>query len=332
VTAFLVSGIAGTVPGVVGQPYRDASGIGNELPQSTSTFHPRMLAASPKHTMNTPAPNAPKPRESGHRRRGTAMRRFPRPKTGPDTTRVHRENGFPEGSKRRFFNFKMLPIERSPESVRAFVGCGARGRRRRVTYETIQTEAAANPGNFPGPAVDRSGQVVGRPALGWRREPELRLPIQRVSRGSTPTAGLSPLPHLRRRADPPLLACLLTRLAMRDRNRDTRPALRQQAVGGGGGRLCGRPPPRCLKLATVEDLRPGSGRALPGRKASASLRVRRTPLPRRTALAASYLTRPARGALPLHQLLTNAVTVRFWRSSFQPFPGTLFVASAFRAP
>jgi hypothetical protein len=37
-------------------------------------------------------------------------------------------------------------------------------------------------------------------------------------------AGLSPLPHLRRRADPPLLACLLTRLAMRDRNRDTRPA------------------------------------------------------------------------------------------------------------
>jgi len=101
-------------------------------------------------------------------------------------------------------------------------------------------------------------------------------------------AGLSPLPHLRRRADPPLLACLLTRLAMRDRNRDTRPALRQQAVGGVGGRLCGRPPPRCLKLATVEDLRPGSGRALPGRKASASLRVRRTPLPRRTALAASY--------------------------------------------
>jgi hypothetical protein len=47
-------------------------------------------------------------------------------------------------------------------------------------------------------------------------------------------AGLSPLPHLRRRADPPLLACLLTRLAMRDRNLDTRPALRQQAVGGGG--------------------------------------------------------------------------------------------------
>jgi len=30
------------------------------------------------------------------------MRRFPRHKTGPDTTRVHRENGFPEGLKRRF--------------------------------------------------------------------------------------------------------------------------------------------------------------------------------------------------------------------------------------
>jgi hypothetical protein len=54
-------------------------------------------------------------------------------------------------------------------------------------------------------------------------------------------AGLSPLPHLRRRADPPLLACLLTRLAMRDRNRDTRPALRQQAVGGGGAASAGAP-------------------------------------------------------------------------------------------
>jgi hypothetical protein len=100
-------------------------------------------------------------------------------------------------------------------------------------------------------------------------------------------AGLSPLPRLRRRADLPLSACLLTRLAMRDRNRDTRPALRQQAVGGGGEPPLRAPPPRCLKLATVEDLRPGSGRALPGRKASASF-VRRTPLPRRTALAASY--------------------------------------------
>ena len=60
-------------------------------------------------------------------------------------------------------------------------------------------------------------------------------------------AGLSPLPHLRRRADPPLLACLLTRLAMRDRNRDTRPALRQQAVGGGGSPL--RAPPSALPEA-----------------------------------------------------------------------------------
>jgi hypothetical protein len=35
VTAFLVSGIAGTVPGVVGDPYRDGSG--NEyLPSSSS--------------------------------------------------------------------------------------------------------------------------------------------------------------------------------------------------------------------------------------------------------------------------------------------------------
>jgi len=65
---------------------------------------------------------------------------------------------------------------------------------------------------------------------------------------------------------------------------EAKPATGAQARGSAAG----RPPPRCLKLATVEDLRPGSGRALPGRKASASLRVRRTPLPRRTALAASY--------------------------------------------
>jgi hypothetical protein len=130
------------------------------------------------------------------------------------------------------------------------------------------------------------------PTCSARQRSPARRPVRETGRFPSHAArigaGLSPLPHLRRRADPPLLACLLTRLAMRDRNRDTRPALRQQAVGGGGSRLCGRPPPRCLKLATVEDLRPGSGRALPGRKASASLRVRRTPLSRRTALAASY--------------------------------------------
>jgi hypothetical protein len=129
-------------------------------------------------------------------------------------------------------------------------------------------------------------------------------------------AGLSPLPRLRRRADPPLLACLLTRLAMRDRNRDTRPALRQQAVGSGGEPPLRAPPPRCLKLATVEDLRPGSGRALPGRKASASfvyaelLSPGEQPWP--------LLTRRVQHGEPcaLHQLLTDAVTGRFWRSSF----------------
>lgn len=77
-----------------------------------------------------------------------------------------------------------------------------------------------------------------------------------------------------------------------------------------GSRLCGRPPPRCLKLATVEDLRPGSGRALPGRKASASfvyaelLSPGEQPWP--------LLTRRGQHGEPcaLHQLLTDAVTVR----------------------
>jgi len=131
-------------------------------------------------------------------------------------------------------------------------------------------------------------------------------------------AGLSPLPRLRRRADPPLLACLLTRLAMRDRNRDTRPALRQQAVGSGGEPPLRAPPPRCLKLATVEDLRPGSGRALPGRKASASfvyaelLSPGEQPWP--------LLTRRGQHGEPcaLHQLLTDAglcLSSAKWRQS-----------------
>jgi hypothetical protein len=144
-------------------------------------------------------------------------------------------------------------------------------------------------------------------------------------------AGLSPLPRLRRRADPPLLACLLTRLAMRDRNRDTRPALRQQAVGGGGGRLCGRPPPRCLKLATVEDLRPGSGRALPGRKASASFVYAELLSP--GAQPWPLLTRRGQHGEPcaLHQLLTDAVTGRFWRSSF-PHRGLCRSSAKVRQP
>jgi len=36
-------------------------GIGNELTQLASTFHLRILAPPRKHTMNTPARNAPKP-------------------------------------------------------------------------------------------------------------------------------------------------------------------------------------------------------------------------------------------------------------------------------
>jgi hypothetical protein len=101
-------------------------------------------------------------------------------------------------------------------------------------------------------------------------------------------AGLSPLPHLRRRADPPLLACLLTRLAMRDRNRDTRPALRQQAVGGGGEPPLRAPPSAlpeaCYRRRPAARVRTRSARP----QGKRVLRVRRTPLPRRTALAASY--------------------------------------------
>jgi hypothetical protein len=101
-------------------------------------------------------------------------------------------------------------------------------------------------------------------------------------------AGLSPLPRLRRRADPPLLACLLTRLAMRDRNRDTRPALRQQAVGGGGEPPLRAPPSAlpeaCYRRRPAARVRTRSARP----QGERVLRVRRTPLPRRTALAASY--------------------------------------------
>jgi putative serine protease PepD len=50
----------------------------------------------------------------------------------------------------------------------------------RVTYDTIQTDAAANPGNSGGPAVDRSGQVVGVLLSGGGENLNFAVPIQRA--------------------------------------------------------------------------------------------------------------------------------------------------------
>lgn len=50
----------------------------------------------------------------------------------------------------------------------------------RVTYHEIQTDAAANPGNSGGPAVDKDGNVVGVLLSGGGENLNFAVPIQRV--------------------------------------------------------------------------------------------------------------------------------------------------------
>jgi S1-C subfamily serine protease len=50
----------------------------------------------------------------------------------------------------------------------------------RVTYDEIQTDAAANPGNSGGPAVDSHGQVVGVLLAGGGENLNFLVPIQRA--------------------------------------------------------------------------------------------------------------------------------------------------------
>jgi len=50
----------------------------------------------------------------------------------------------------------------------------------RVTYDAIQTDAAANPGNSGGPAVDRQGHVVGVLLAGGAENLNFTVPIQRA--------------------------------------------------------------------------------------------------------------------------------------------------------
>ena len=50
----------------------------------------------------------------------------------------------------------------------------------RVTYDQIQTDAAANPGNSGGPAVDDQGQVVGILLSGGGEDINSLVPIQRA--------------------------------------------------------------------------------------------------------------------------------------------------------
>jgi len=50
----------------------------------------------------------------------------------------------------------------------------------RVTYNVIQTDAAANPGNSGGPAVNREGNVVGVLSFGGDQNLNFAIPIQRA--------------------------------------------------------------------------------------------------------------------------------------------------------
>src|SRR5207302_6183431 len=50
----------------------------------------------------------------------------------------------------------------------------------RIAYDAIQTDAAANPGNSGGPAVDRHGHVVGVLLAGGAENLNFTVPIQRA--------------------------------------------------------------------------------------------------------------------------------------------------------
>ncbi len=50
----------------------------------------------------------------------------------------------------------------------------------RITYNEIQTDAAANPGNSGGPAVDRQGRVVGVLLSGGGENLNFTVPIKRA--------------------------------------------------------------------------------------------------------------------------------------------------------
>jgi S1-C subfamily serine protease len=48
------------------------------------------------------------------------------------------------------------------------------------SYDAIQTDAAANPGNSGGPAIDRQGNVVGVLLAGGGQNLNFAIPIQRA--------------------------------------------------------------------------------------------------------------------------------------------------------
>src|SRR5262249_53448779 len=50
----------------------------------------------------------------------------------------------------------------------------------RVTAKVIQTDAAANPGNSGGPAIDKSGKIVGVLVAGGAQNLNFAVPIGRV--------------------------------------------------------------------------------------------------------------------------------------------------------
>jgi len=50
----------------------------------------------------------------------------------------------------------------------------------RVTHRRVQTDAAANPGNSGGPAVDRGGKVVGILVEGGGENLNFAIPIARA--------------------------------------------------------------------------------------------------------------------------------------------------------
>jgi S1-C subfamily serine protease len=104
-----------------------------------------------------------------------------------DDLALVRVSGHPAGAQ-ALWQRPLLPVSRQGDQLVLFgspyglEGTVTTGIVSRVTRDAIQTDAAANPGNSGGPAVDRQGHVVGILVRGGAQNLNFAVPIAKVCR------------------------------------------------------------------------------------------------------------------------------------------------------
>jgi hypothetical protein len=147
---------------------------------------------------------------------------------------------------------------------------------------TVQSAPSVDPPSSDGPGralrvrklPGRGGACAPDPVSAWTAEPRGALAQAKVHAvGKASVCSGIEFTHPRARANPPLTACLLTRLALRERNRDTACIAAARPSAPGGGRLWWASPlgaPRRLLPSKTcgqgrDALYPAAGRARPSR-------------------------------------------------------------------